>query len=203
MPPSASGTVSQPQPLQSCCLRRGLRVRQRSPRRFAIPRAASGTSIRWISAVPASTVRYASRTPPVHRRPRRPTRRTFVVTCTLSRPTLSAPAMRLAHLERVRRGTERIDELEPPFGVSVVGRSPAGIHHIAVRVEPSTNHSARRRKNSRWMPRKANAFKRLDRRPHREVDDDERIVEHLDVGRVAGVGLQPPHEAGCLISGTS
>ncbi|HEY7070084.1 MAG TPA: hypothetical protein VH479_08225 [Acidimicrobiales bacterium] len=37
---------------------------------------------------------------------------------------------------------------------------------------------------------------RVDRRPHREVDDLQVVVEHLDAGGVARLVLEAPHEAG-------
>ena len=44
--------------------------------------------------------------------------------------------------------------------------------------------------------------KRLDRLPHRHVDNNEGIVVVNDVGRVAGFRLQPPDESGrCIRQG--
>jgi hypothetical protein len=71
------------------------------------------------------------------------------------------------------------------------GRCPAGIHHrtsVVSTVETLVQ----------GLPDKA--LERFDRFPHRQVRQNGRIVIDAHVHGVAAVVLQPPHEAGDLVS---
>ena len=108
----------------------------------------------------------------------------------------------LADGERVWRNPERIDEVEPAFGL--VGRRKGSS------CQPPQRRSARAFDEPLApSPEEiavdtaiCKALERLEGFPQGEVDDHQRVVEDADVGGIAGVRLQPPEITRRAFSGT-